>query len=227
MSLSVKFQGNPLTGLSLAAFLLMACNHVIGAIGLNNQTYQSLFENLAGVNLLLSFFLVIPFHQPLNRNLFLFCIIAFVIGMAAEIVGVTTGYPFGNYYYTETFGPQVFKVPIIIGFNWVMLSYVTAVVIKDYIKGEFAAMLAASALMVIIDLLLERFAIRHNFWVWQASTPPLQNYFSWFFVSLLIQFVYRKLIPASQNVNALPYLTLLMAFLLFDFVFTLVQRTFF
>ena len=227
MSWLVNYKYTSRKGAAYVAVFVMVVLHIVGAVGLNLKNHQAAFENLAALNLFLSFILVLSFHRPMNTNLFLFLLAAFLAGMAAEIAGVATGYPFGSYYYTETFGPQLFKVPVIIGLNWALLGYVCAVVVRKIVSADLFAVVTASVLMVAIDLLLEQFAIRHHFWVWQAGLPPLRNYIAWFFISLFIQFCYRQFIPNSQNVNALPYLVLLITFLSFDLVFTFVQRTFF
>ena len=204
--------------IALAAMLIMAITHAIGIIGLNSHKYHVLFENIASINLVLSFLLVITFHKPVNRNLFLFYALSFSIGMLAEVCGVNTGYPFGLYYYTSTFGWQVYGVPFIIGINWILLSYIAGVASNMLLWAEWQKTLAASVLMVVIDLLLENFATRHHFWVWHDKIPPLQNYISWFVISLLIQFGFRRLLPASVNWNAIAYLVILFLFLISDLV---------
>ena len=218
MNLLRKAYFNP-SVFALAALMLMSINHFIGIIGLNSHAYNELFESLAGVNLLLSFLLVIPFHKSLNRHLLLFCGVSFTVGMLAEVAGVNTGYPFGNYTYTPAFGWQVYRVPVIIGINWTLLSYVTGVVANKLGPAEWQKILAASFLMVVIDLLLENFAVRHHFWVWKDNMPPIQNYLSWFGISVVIQFGFRKLIPDSINPNAGAYLVILILFLFADLLF--------
>lgn len=205
--------------ISYAVIALLIINQLVGIVGLNNRTYFQIFENLSGINLLLSFLLVICFHSPINKNLILFCSLAFSIGMVAEIVGVNTGYLFGHYSYTGAFGPEICRVPVIIGINWILLSYVSANVIAAYTSVNWQRITGASILMVAIDLLLESFATRHHFWVWQNSFPPVKNYISWFFVSLFIQFTFSKLLPDSLNVVGNAYFLILILFLLSDFVF--------
>jgi len=203
-------------GFSLAACFLIAINHVIGIIGLNDPSYQRLFENLAYINLLLSFALVMVFHSPINKGLVFFCMTSFVIGMTAEIIGVNTGYPFGKYYYTQAFGVQLYQVPVIIGVNWILLSYVSGMAMNNYFTRSSQRIIAASLLMVAIDILLESFATRHHFWVWQRGSPPLQNYFAWFLVSLPIQFIFQQLVSVASNIQSLRYLVILTCFLAID-----------
>jgi uncharacterized membrane protein len=201
--------------LTYAAVATMLIVHAVGIIGLNGADYL-FFERLAGPNLLFSFLLIMPFQKKLNGNFILFCFICFVCGMAVEIAGVNTGYPFGNYYYTPTFGWHILGVPVIIGINWVLLSYVSGIAANQFLNNDGQRILAASVLMVSIDLLLESFATKHHMWVWQNGNPPLQNYVSWFIAGIIMQSVFQKLIPASSNKNAAPYLLILIAFLIAD-----------
>jgi len=194
----------------------MAINHLIGIVGLNNNKFQPFFESLSGINLLLSFLIVLAFQVPLNMKLLWFSFLGFLAGMGAEIIGVNSGYPFGVYYYTSVFGMHVYGVPVIIGINWILLSYVTGVWANSCLKDEWQKILFASLLMVVTDLLLEGFATRHHLWIWQNNIPPVQNYISWFIISVGIQLVFRKLIPGSTNPVASGYLIILFLFLFTD-----------
>ena len=195
------------------AFVIIAVNHCIGLLGLNSTFYHALFEKISFLNLLLSFILVMIFHRPFDLRLFIFCVFAFMVGMAAEIAGVNTAYIFGSYHYTPPFGWQVMGVPLIIGINWILLSYVCGVVVAGLFQRVLLRIISAGILMVWIDLLLERFAIRHHFWVWESSVPPLSNYVSWFCISIIIQIGYIALIPYSRNPLAPYYLAILLLFL--------------
>ena len=52
-------------------------------------------------------------------------IVIYLIGVLAEVLGVRYNMIFGNYYYGNSLGPQVLEVPLIIGFNWLTLSFAT------------------------------------------------------------------------------------------------------
>ncbi len=222
MALSVKPSFN-FPHFASVALVVMVISHLIGIVGLNSNRYNELFESIASINLLLSFILVIVFHTPVNRNLFLFCIFSFILGMGAEITGVNTGYPFGLYHYTPSFGRRVAGVPYIIGINWILLSYVAGVVVNGRLIGEWQKIAGASFLMVAIDLLLEGFATRHHLWTWQADAPPFQNYVSWFIISAIIQVAFRRLIPFSVNPNAAAYLIILLLFLFADLLIYIIH----
>lgn len=200
---------------AVIAVVFLAGNHLIGTVGLNSEQHL-LFEKVSWVNLLFSLLVVVAFQKPLNRNVVLFSVFAFVLGMLVEILGVNTGFPFGIYYYTEKFGTQLLGVPLIIGANWVLLSYCCGMLVQPYFGNDAIKIVTASALMLVLDLLLEPFAIRHSFWLWKSGTPPMQNFFSWFVVSLPIQWIFCKRMKGSTNKISSTYLFILVVFLLTD-----------
>jgi putative membrane protein len=216
MNSSLKLPPTLLSKLAVAAIAILAVNHAIGVVGLNVGSHRALFENVSWVNLLLSLLLVLGFQQPFRLKFFYWCLFTFSIGMAAEVMGVQTEFPFGSYYYTEKFGIQLLGVPLIIGVNWVLLSYCCGVLVQPYFSNHWLKIIAASLVMLALDLLLEPFAIRHQFWVWKNTNPPLQNFISWFVVSLPIQWAYFKLIPGNRNPISFSYLIILVLFLLAD-----------
>lgn len=216
MNLSHRFRHTVFAWLPFLGICFLVINHAIGVMGLNSEIHKQDFENISWLNLLLSFILVFVFQRPLHNRLLLFAVLAFCIGMIAEMLGVNTTFPFGSYYYTEKFGPQILGVPVIIGINWVLLSYCCGNVTDRYIHSKWLKVLSASALMLALDLLLEPFAIRHSFWVWENGVPPLQNYISWFVVSLPIQYSFQYFLTGSRNSISLPYIIILALFLVAD-----------
>ncbi|MFN8298944.1 MAG: carotenoid biosynthesis protein [Chitinophagales bacterium] len=197
---------------------IIGANHAIGLVGLNLDKSRVLFENLSWINLLLSVVLVLLFHSVRNSGFYICCALSFAIGMAAEIAGVTTGFPFGAYHYTEVLGAGSAGVPFIIGLNWILLAYCTAVVLQHVTKNTWLRIGGAALLMTSLDFLLEPFAIRHNLWVWHNHVPPMQNYLAWFGVALIIQTIYAVLVKEATNKLAHAYLIILFLFLIADFV---------
>ena len=60
--------------------------------------------------------------------------------------------------------------------------------------------MCASLFMVGLDYLIEPVAMKYDFWDWSQNKVPLQNYFMWFLVSILMQVLLNKksrLIPFS------------------------------
>lgn len=192
--------------------------HLVGVIGLNTESYQPVFARLTWLNLLLSFALVIAHHRGAYGKLWLLLGYGFATGMAAEIVGVHTGLPFGRYHYTDMLGADLWEVPWVIGMNWALLAYVSSRLAMRITRHGLPAALTGASLMTAVDFLLEPFAIRHGFWVWHEGQPPLQNYIGWWALSLLIQLPMVRLRQGHDNHMAYLYALVLCLFLLADWL---------
>ena len=155
--------------------------------------------------------------NPINRLIY-FIAITCIMGFCIEVIGVRTGLLFGIYHYTPAFGWSLMSVPLIIGLNWMLLTYAIGAAISRFQFSTMAKVLTGAFLMTACDMLLEGFAIKHHFWVWESATPPIQNFIGWFLVSLIMQSIYNILIPHSRNRLAAFYLIVFIVFLMIDMV---------
>jgi uncharacterized membrane protein len=58
-----------------------------------------------------------------RRGALLVLLVAGGLGLAAETIGVHTGFPFGAYRYADTLGPRLAGVPLVVPLAWTMLAY--------------------------------------------------------------------------------------------------------
>ncbi|MCA8914932.1 MAG: carotenoid biosynthesis protein [Planctomycetes bacterium] len=129
--------------------------------------------------------------------------IAAGIGFASELVGVATGVPFGRYEYTDTLGPKLLGVPVVLTAAWlVVVSYVQSWMATLQPPRILRPLLAA-AWMTVIDLLIDPLAAGPlGYWVWADGGSyygiPWTNFLGWFVVSLVIFVV----IPPSWRPRA-------------------------
>jgi carotene biosynthesis associated membrane protein len=115
-----------------------------------------------------------------------------VVGLVAELVGTSTGYPFGAYAYTGFLEPKVMgRVPVLIPLSWyatAILSFELAAM--SHAKGAGRVILAA-VYMVLWDVALDP-AMAHGFpvWAWQGDGffygMPALNLLGWLGTSLII-----------------------------------------
>lgn len=136
-----------------------------------------------------------------------FLVIAAVISYLWEFVGVTTGIPFGPYFYTSALGPQIGPVPLAIPLIWCALGYFCMQASDYYIM--------ASALMVSLDLSFDPvFSSSLHLWTWTGATQyfgvPLTNFFGWFVASLsffaVFSYLTKRQLKASNHAIAFYYL---------------------
>ena len=124
----------------------------------------------------------------------------FFLGLIVEILGVNYGLFFGEYSYGANFGPKIYEVPYLIGFNWVLLIIATGSLSDKLIKGkEIYKILFASSLMVLIDLLIEKSAPKLDYWEFVISPVPFSNYLWWFIFSLCFQYIFFKTVKSKEH----------------------------
>lgn len=182
----------------LIAKVLIVVLHGVGIVGLSLPEYQDLFLQLTPLQLLSSLFILLFFHRGWNDAFPIFAAAAFWIGFGSEIIGIHTGYLFGDYVYGPTLGPKLWEVPIIIGVNWFILSYTTGVLFRKVPNDIYAAILSALA-MTAIDYILEPVAVELNMWAWKWEEIPMSNYAGWFGISFIIQLIWRKANFEKEN----------------------------
>lgn len=181
---------NKVSRVLLGKIILVAL-HLVGAIGLSLPEYRELFLGLTPLHLLTTLVLILAYHRGWNEAFPVFAAAAFWIGFGSELIGIHTGYLYGDYVYGPTLGLKLWEVPLVIGVNWVILSYLTGSVFHKISNDWYAAFLAASA-MTALDYILEPVAVALDFWAWKWEIIPMSNYLGWFGVSFLVQLIWRK-----------------------------------
>jgi len=167
--------------------------YLVGLIGISIPSLQPLYVHLTPITLLISALLLLAFHEPWNWKFIFSILLIFVGGYIIELIGVQSGAVFGNYSYQDTLGLKLMGVPIIIGVNWLILSYSSYYLASFLTSKDVLRLLYGGVFMVVFDLLLEPVAEKTGMWHWENGGPPLQNYVAWFvagivFMSLFIIF---------------------------------------
>ena len=118
-------------------------------------------------------------------------LVASLLGFVAEVIGVRSGFLFGDYTYTDTLTPQLFGVPVVMASAWmVLVAYIRqALLILDL--SAWVESLIAALWMTAIDLVIDPLAAGPlNYWQWAGAGAyygvPARNFVGWFTVSLLI-----------------------------------------
>jgi putative membrane protein len=162
--------------------------YVIGLAGFMIPPTQEFFIMLTKWALLLNFLLLLWFHESRlgAPAIIIFSIIA-LSGYAVEVAGVESGMIFGTYTYGSGLGIKLFETPLLIGINWLMLSYCFASVLQPLKAALPLKALLASAGMVAYDLVMEQTAPLLDLWSWEDGIVPLRNYLAWFVIALIFQ----------------------------------------
>ncbi|PSM16886.1 MULTISPECIES: carotenoid biosynthesis protein [Nitratireductor] len=149
---------------------------------------------------MIAFFVVHGRQLYSGRQLLAFAVTVFLVGWFFETVSVLTGFPFGNYHYTELMAPFLGHVPVSVMPAYCVMGYVSfsmARILLNRLGGRpdavlrFGVPIAASLLMVVWDLSMDplRATIERR-WVWLDGGPhfgvPIENYFGWAFVTWIM-----------------------------------------
>lgn len=188
------------------ALALLVAMHMAGVIGLSIESTREIFQLLTPFNLVATAAIVLHFEEFKNKTYFGFIFMCFAIGFGVEVAGVATGIIFGEYSYGPTLGYKLFDVPLLIGVNWIVLSYCTRMAAQRFLTQPLLIALLASAMMVVLDFFIEPVAIKYDFWAWSNESIPLQNYFAWFITSFIIQLIGFKIAPNLNNQLAIKLL---------------------
>lgn len=149
-------------------------------------------------------FILFSVHPPLNRQFYKAAFLTFMFGMFIEIVGVKTGNIFGEYHYTSLLGPRVLGVPIVIGTNWLLLSYCFSALVlwwRPSLRLGYQVVIGA-LLMVLLDVIIEPFAVHYGLWIWKGRIlPSIVNYIAWFFGGCIVTLIWLGFWrnPANQQ----------------------------
>ena len=190
--------------------LVITVFYAVGIIGMMIPAFRPAFQMLTPFHLLLSLGILFLFHRDWNLGFLIFAAAAFLLGYGSEVMGVHTGFPFGNYSYGPVLGFQLFEVPLMIGVNWLLLVYMTGNLFNERVSNDMLAAALSASLMVLLDVAIEPVAVALDFWTWEGDIIPLSNFIGWFGVAFLIQLIYRKVVFDKSNAISF-YLLLHMA----------------
>lgn len=219
---------------------MLAC-HIAFRLALGFNFFPNL-PMAAGMWLLSAFAL---FHALLllgPRHTLVFFILGCSIGFAAEEVGVTTGWVFGDYEYTDVLGPTLMHVPLVIIISWFMIVYISHVMTNMIITGQtvsrsnyhtrfalaFGTAMLATGYDVAMDPGMSSTPIEA--WRWLEDGHylgvPWTNFAGWMGTAFAISYLYRSfefyrpsMESLKHNVN-LP-LTVLIAYGMLGFFWIL------
>lgn len=116
--------------------------------------------------------------------------ITFLFSLITEQIGVRTGWPFGTYSYDSSLGYQLFGVPLVVPFAWLMMAHPVLVAARRV--TQHWVFIYGGAAMMAWDLFLDPQMVAANRWTWTfsgAHVPsepeiPISNAAGWLFVGM-------------------------------------------
>lgn len=140
-------------------------------------------------------------------------VVAGGVGLAAELVGTATGFPFGRYEYAGTLGWTIADVPLIIGAAWAMMAWPALMAGRLLARGtpglrrRAEVVVLGAAALASWDLFLDPQMVTAGHWVWADPSPalpgvpeiPLTNYAGWVLVALVMMTLLDLAVPDTRD----------------------------
>ncbi len=172
---------------------------------------RDLFKAVTPLSLIFVIASLLWHHKKWDRSFVLFIAIVITSSFFIEAVGVETGAIFGQYKYLNALGPKVLETPLIIGVNWLMLTYCSAA-IMEYIRGRSSGtvdvaikIICGALIMVVYDVAVELVAPQMGMWQFVCGYPPVENFVMWFVMALFYHIIFAgiKIKPIGRPAIAL------------------------
>ncbi|MEX2314824.1 MAG: carotenoid biosynthesis protein, partial [Thermomicrobiales bacterium] len=158
------------------------------------------------------------------RRTLTFFTVTVTLSLASELFGTGTGWPFGNYEYTDGLGYKVLgRVPFTIPLSWFYVGFASYLLMNRLAEGRarryqgLLAVLGGAYLLTVWDLALDP-AMAHEslaiqFWTWFETGPyfgmPLKNFAGWAFTAALFmgvsRLLWRRDVRAAEYSATVPF----------------------
>ena len=185
----------------------------VGTVSHVNEGTRGLMLSMTPfVLLVMGLFVMHPDFLDRNWKLLWWALVIYVITFSLEAAGVATGLVFGDYEYGDTLGWKVLAVPVVIGFNWVLVVLGALTLAKRFVSGAVPVALLTGALTTAFDFVMEPVAIAFDYWSWAAVVPPLHNYVAWFSISFAVALTFEHLKLGTKNTLYIHYFLVQLVF---------------
>lgn len=147
----------------------------------------------------------------LNRrnSVYLIGVILFVYGI--EFVGITTGWPYGDFSYGISLGPMIYEIPLALPLLFLPLvinAYVfTLHALRSRSRSVFTRVIVVVSIIMAIDLVLDPGAVELGFWAYHAGGEyydvPVTNYLGWVLSGTISALAIDRMLPRRRVLERL------------------------
>ena len=181
----------------LALWGIFAIGWALAVIGISRNMHLPVDERWAGSGMLFLEAVIALLWVAMAyswQRAVRFALVVLPSAFLVELLGVTTGVPFGPYHYTHALAPSVAdRVPAPITAAWLMIALgtlVTAMWITQR-AAPWVIVPVAAALATALDACLEPTAFHvKGYWLWERSGRyygvPAINFFGWLLAATVI-----------------------------------------
>lgn len=107
-----------------------------------------------------------------------------VLTFCVELVGSSTGFPFGEYDYTTALSPRVGGVPLLVCCAWAAITLIVHGMFRVTPHAIWRRVVLMAVSITAWDVFLDPQMVGEGYWQWETSAPafrgiPLVNYAGW------------------------------------------------
>jgi len=218
VELKKRFMKIKATNKETVVIVFLFIIYFVGIVGSFLPLWRNTVLPLSPITLLLSFLALIYTTPAPKKPIFLFILFSAIMGFVVELIGIHTGYLFGNYHYQQNLGVKIAEVPIVISINWALITLGAAQIAALISENKYARMVLAASVMLLFDIIMEPVAIKSQFWTWSGGIIPTYNYVSWFLVGIFLQVIYfQKIVHRTNNVLVFLFTLMMIFFIVLNF----------
>lgn len=148
------------------------------------------------------------------RYAFTYLLFTFLYALGIEYVGVRASWPFGERFYSNDLGFQIYSVPLVVPFIWIIMAH-PVLVISRKVSKHWVFLYGAISLTTW-DLFLEPLMVDSGRWTWVvtgAHVPfqpeiPLSNIFGWLLTGAGLIATLHLILPRDRQKIGAPSLML-------------------
>jgi bisanhydrobacterioruberin hydratase len=166
--------------------LFLIITYSLGGIGFLFPFLKPTLIQFTPFILLLTFILMLSFQEKWGKKQIIIIFLVYLLSFIVEYLGVKTGRLFGSYQYGNGLGIKLGETPLLIGINWVMLTYCSSTIAQKLTKYVIIQIFIASFMMIGYDLIMETVAPFMDMWLFKDQKVPFQNYLVWFLLAFVL-----------------------------------------
>ena len=130
--------------------------------------------------------------------------------VAFEAVGLATGFPYGEYRYSDALGPTLLGVPFLVPLAWLMMAWPSRVLAerltRGMARGRAARVAVAAGVFAAWDVVLDPQMVQAGYWTWAHPQPglpgidtvPLTNLAGWLLAGTVLMALLDRLVERTQ-----------------------------
>ena len=131
-------------------------------------------------------------------------VLTMFLGFAIEVLGVATGWLFGDYSYGSGLGPKALDVPLLMGVCGGCCCWARTIGQSDADHGwtdrvSVVRAAVAATLMTALDGAIEPVAIRAGWWTWHNGAIPWTNYATWWIAAFALGMLWKDVEDLKTN----------------------------